>query len=320
VNDSGPTRAPVASPAVRAAAVPVLLNAHARAVRCEGPDAVLARVRAACEAAGLAAQVDLVEAEEAEGRLRAAIEGGATAVVVGGGDGTVRTAAQVLAGSDVALGILPLGTLNHCARDLGLPADLVEAARVIAAGAVRAVDVGDLDGEVFVNNSSLGLYPEMVRVREEHERRFKVSRLWSVVRASWRTFWRFPMLELEILRPSGIGRLTSPVVFVGNGEYVLGSRVGTRRSLEDGVLFLCMLTSGRWRTLWLAVRSLFTAVPKEKHMRCLFVEEVAIALSRGHAWVSLDGEVRKARGNLRYRVRTKALRVLAPPRPEAPAS
>jgi diacylglycerol kinase family enzyme len=136
------------------------------------------------------------------------------------------------------------------------------------------------------------------------------------MRACWTAFWRYPVLELDVRRPAGLGRIVSPVVFVGNGEYVLGPHVGTRKSLDDGVLFLCTLESmGRWRTLWLAVRSLFVPVPKEKQMRCLFVEEVAIGLPRGSAWVSLDGEVRKARGRLVYRIRPKALRVIVP-RPE----
>ena len=298
----------------------MLINAHARAIRKEGVTPVLARVREACEAAGLSARIEVTDPERMEEAVREALASGTSTVVVGGGDGTVRTAAQVLAGSGVALGILALGTLNHAARDLGLPADLAESARAIARGEVREIDVGEVDvgspeHAVFVNNSSLGLYPSMVRVRQEHERRFKVGRLWSIVRASWRTFWRFPVLELDVQRPAGIGRVVSPVVFVGNGEYALGPKVGTRKSISDGQLFLCMVTTGRWRTLWLAVRSVFTAVPKEKHMKCLFVQEVAIRLPRGHAWVSLDGEVRRTEGRLVYRVRPKALRVLAPPPP-----
>ena len=312
-NAPSPARPPDA-PAGRAGTVPVFLNAKARAIRNEGVPPVLARVREACEAAGLPARIEVIEPDRMEDAIRRALASGAETVVVGGGDGTVRTAAQVLAGSDVALGILALGTLNHAARDLGLPTDLGESARAVARGEARKIDVGELDGKVFVNNSSLGLYPSMVRVRQESERRFQIGHLGAVVRACWRTFWRFPVLEIDVQRPEGLGRLVTPMVFVGNGEYALGPKVGTRKSLEDGVLFLCTLESvGRWRTLWLGVRSLFTPVPKEKHMKCLFAQEVAIRLPRGPVWVSLDGEVRRAEGKLLYRVRPKALTVLAPP-------
>jgi diacylglycerol kinase family enzyme len=298
--------------------VPVLLNGQARAFRKERVPAVLERVRAACKAGGLAAKIDLVRPEGMEKALRAALASGARTVVVGGGDGTVRTAAQVLAGTEASLGILALGTLNHCARDLGIPADLEASARIVAEGHVHPIDVGDLDGEVFVNNSSLGLYPYMVRARQRQERLFKIGRFWALMRACWTAFWRYPVLELDVRRPAGLGRIVSPVVFVGNGEYSLGPHVGTRKSLDDGVLFLCMLESmGRWRMLWLAVRSLFVAVPKEKQMHCVFVEEVSIGLSKGSAWVSLDGEVRKARGRLLYGIRPKALRVIVP-RPKEP--
>jgi diacylglycerol kinase family enzyme len=81
------------------------------------------------------------------------------ALVVGGGDGSIRTVAHVLAGTGVPLGILPLGTLNHFARDLGIPTDLKETVALIAAGKTRSIDVGEVNGETFINNSSIGLYP-----------------------------------------------------------------------------------------------------------------------------------------------------------------
>jgi len=81
------------------------------------------------------------------------------AIVIGGGDGSVRSIAQVVAGNDVPLGILPLGTLNHLARDLGIPASMNEAVRLTAAGRTRHTDVGEVNGVIFVNNSSLGVYP-----------------------------------------------------------------------------------------------------------------------------------------------------------------
>ena len=82
------------------------------------------------------------------------------AVVVGGGDGSIRTVASVLAETSVPLGVLPLGTLNHFVKDLGIPLPLEEAAATIAAGHLRVVDLAEVNGRVFVNNVSLGLYAE----------------------------------------------------------------------------------------------------------------------------------------------------------------
>lgn len=295
--------------------VPVLLNPRARAFRREGEAAVRARVEAACRDAGVSARVDFVAAAEIEAAVRAAAEGGADLVVVGGGDGTTRTAAQALAGRATALGILPLGTLNHCARDLGLPTDLEAAARVVADGTTRRVDLGELDGEVFVNNSVLGLYPYLVREREEHERRFAWSRMKALAHAAWRTFWRFPVLALHVLRPAGIGTIRSPLVFIGNNEYAFGAQLGRRERLDGGMLWLCAVRpTGRWRFLALCLRSLVVPGAHPDHFLCHRLEEVALDLPHG-AWVSLDGEVRHMRGRLVYRVRPGALRVVTgPPR------
>jgi diacylglycerol kinase family enzyme len=299
---------------VTARATPVLLNTKARAFRDAGEDAVLARVEAACRAAGLTADVRAVPPDRMGEALRAAREGGATTIVVGGGDGTVRSAAQELAGTDVALGILPLGHRNHAARDLGLPLDLEEAVRLLARAPLRAVDVGDLDGRAFLNNSCLGVYPFLVRVRDHHERRFKWSRLPALLRAAWVTFWRFPQLEVDFHRPEGVDVIRTPLVFVGNNEYMLGLDLGRRHSLDDGHLWLCAVRPmGRFRFLRLCLRSMLFPVPREDHVIARRAERVSIAVGAHRTWVSLDGEVERFRGVLRYRIRPGALRVIADP-------
>ena len=298
----------------------VLLNPRASAARRQGIDAVDERVRAACAAAGLEASVERVEPAALERAVRAAAAAGAGRVVVGGGDGSVRSAAQALSGTDVELAILPLGRLNHCARDLGLAVDLEEAVRTAAHGRVRRIDLGDLDGRTFVNNSSLGVYPHLVRARREEERRLGWKPLWAWLRALGRTLWRFPVLDLVVRRPPGIGRLRSPLVFVGNNEYALGPRIGRRAALDGGVLWLCAVRpTGRFAFLRLLLRSLLFAVPHERHLLCARVEDVTIDLGRRSAWVSLDGEVEHVRGRLTYTVRPGALQVLVPPEPPPPA-
>ncbi|MGA8712584.1 MAG: diacylglycerol kinase family protein, partial [Roseiarcus sp.] len=96
-------------------------------------------------------------------------------VVAGGGDGTINAVAGALAGRDTALGVLPIGTLNHFARDVGIPLNLEAAVRTLFTGQVKKVDVGEVNGRVFVNNSGIGLYPRIVRVREEAQRRGHVK-------------------------------------------------------------------------------------------------------------------------------------------------
>src|SRR5207342_1025227 len=121
------------------------------------------RLAEAFRSAGVAATFDLVDGGRIEEAAAAAMEmaalGSIDAVIVGGGDGTVRAVAGAVAGSNVPLGILPLGTLNHFARDIGLPIDLEQAVAVIVAGHHRRVDLAEVNGRVFINNSSVGIYP-----------------------------------------------------------------------------------------------------------------------------------------------------------------
>ena len=111
------------------------------------------------------------------------VAGELDAVVVGGGDGSIRTVASVLAGSDVPLGIIPLGTLNHFARDLRIPVFADRAIAVIASGEKRYVDVGEINGKIFINNSSIGIYPYLVLERERRRRRKRLSKWTAIVLA-----------------------------------------------------------------------------------------------------------------------------------------
>src|SRR4051794_7176429 len=97
-----------------------------------------------------------------------AVSEGTAGLVAAGGDGTVNTLASVAVDADVPLGVLPQGTLNHFAKDLGIPTDLDQALEVVLAGHTRRVDVGEGSGRIFVNNSSLGVYPRIVRLRERY--------------------------------------------------------------------------------------------------------------------------------------------------------
>src|SRR3954469_13335443 len=139
------------------ARVSVLLNRGGGTVAAD-PE-IADKVRAALERAGIDAGIELIDGGHCSVRCTAVAERGDPLLIVGGGDGTIGAAASALVGSDTRLGILPLGTLNHFARDLGLPAKLEEAAAVIAAGRERRVDVAEMNGRTFINNSAIGLYP-----------------------------------------------------------------------------------------------------------------------------------------------------------------
>ena len=154
--------------------IPVIVNAKS------GPDAEgddTERIQSAFRANGLEARVTVLQAgQDIAQVVQQCIAQGAPLIVAGGGDGTINAVAMELLGTDTTLGVLPLGTLNHFARDLGIPFDLTEAVGIIARGQSTAVDAGEVNGKVFLNNSSMGLYPRIVSDREHaQEHRIEVG-------------------------------------------------------------------------------------------------------------------------------------------------
>jgi len=124
------------------------------------------------ESQGRKARIQVARSgEELVKMAKAAAQGGSPALVAGGGDGTINAVASQIVGTGKKLGVLPLGTLNHFAKDIRIPMDIEEAARVIIGGRTAEIDVGEVNGLLFLNNSSLGLYPSLVRDREAKQRR-----------------------------------------------------------------------------------------------------------------------------------------------------
>lgn len=116
---------------------------------------------------GLDADITLAQSgAEMIATAEQALRDGAPIVVAGGGDGTINAVASVVVGSGTPFGVLPLGTLNHFAKDLNIPLELDAAIANVAQGVPHQVDVGEVNGRIFLNNSSLGLYPDIVRDRE----------------------------------------------------------------------------------------------------------------------------------------------------------
>ena len=136
----------------------VILNS---ASGCGHDHSATAAIQAEFRHVGCSARVTMADPDSIQQTIEQAVRDGARVIVVGGGDGTLSTAASALAGSEATLGVLPLGTLNHFAKDQQIPLDLPGAVRTIVAGHVHRVDVGDVNGHTFINNSSVGLYPRM---------------------------------------------------------------------------------------------------------------------------------------------------------------
>ena len=275
---------------------------------------IAVKVAQALEAASVAVRIELIEGGHCELRARAIAERGDPLLIVGGGDGTVAAAAAALVGTDTVLGILPLGTLNHFARDLGIPPDLGAAAELIAARSERRVDVGEMNGRVFINNSAIGLYPLMVVDRDSQRKRLGRSKRLAMVVASLRTLARFGHQRLTLTVNDQEARVDTPLLFVGNNDYRLDlGAPGHRESLDDGQLCVLVMRKKTRRGLIAAsVRALLKRSRSDDMVRIDGVERLRVDSRRTRLAVSLDGEIVREAPPLDYRIRKRALRVIAP--------
>lgn len=298
--------------AVRMARVPVLINGSGGAA---SRDPKIAETAAkAMRAAGIDAEVELIEGGDCEVRAKAIAERGDELVIVGGGDGTISAAASALVGTDTRLGILPLGTLNHFARDLGIPTDLEEAAKLIAAGKDRRVDVAEMNERIFINNSAVGLYPLMVIDREIQQKRLGRSKKLAMIVASVRTLVRFGHQRLTLTVNDEKERVDTPLLFVGNNDYRVDiAGAGKRESIQDGELcVLVMRKKTRGGFVAASVRALFNRERDDDMERIGGVQRLRVSSRRSFVAVSLDGEVVRVKPPLNYKMRKGALRVIAP--------
>lgn len=291
-----------------------MLNAQAGQMDRQACEQRATDIVAACRERGIDVTAHLCEGADLTEKARQLAHSGIDAVIAAGGDGTVSAVAAGLAdaGTDVVLGVVPLGTLNHFAKDLGVPT-LEVALDVIAAGHVDRIDVGEVNGRVFVNNSSIGLYPEMVAQRDVERRRNGLGKWPAMMRAAFRTLLRFPLLHVAIALADSVFSAKTPFVFIGNNEYSRGVRgLGTRRRLDRGTLAVHTIrATRRLHMFWVMLLAVLRRrEPPELESHA--VERADIVTSKRSLRVAVDGEVVRMKPPLTYKSRPGALRVFTP--------
>lgn len=244
---------------------------------------------------------------------RRLVREGARVVGAAGGDGTLNAVASELAGSDAVMGVIPIGTLNHFARDLSIPLDAAEAARALCGAKIARVDVGQVNGRKFINNAILGLYPFYRSARENAEGQGSPKWL-AMGRAVTRLIWTNPTLTVTVETESGVAQRETPFVMVANNEHAMeGYRLGTRATLREGQLYVyVMRRMSRLGLLWLGVKVLAGQFTKGGDFDLLSGPRVTVNCRRRKIGVSLDGEVVQMTTPLECESLPGALRVLAP--------
>ncbi|BBO35440.1 diacylglycerol/lipid kinase family protein [Lacipirellula parvula] len=272
------------------------------------------QVADALSAAGVDADVRSVAGDQLDDEARAAVKAGVDAVVAGGGDGTISTVAAALVGGPTPLGVLPLGTLNHFAKDLGISFDLAEAAKVIAAGNARPVDLARVNDRIFINNSSVGVYARAVVDRDATRSRLKLSKWPAMALAAMKTFVRAPMIQVRLDVEGKVDHLKTPLIFVGNNRYRLDLlKIGARDRLDEGVLSLYVARAQtRWGMLKLLLNGALGRLQQDRDFETLYPREVWMETRRSRLHLAADGEVMRMEAPLHYEILPRALNVLVP--------
>jgi diacylglycerol kinase family enzyme len=322
-----------ARPAMR---VLVLLNPKSGTLASSTNGDEPQRVRRGLEARGLEVDVRMVDGGGGKNvdELTAAARAGAyDAVIAGGGDGTLNTIANRLAGGTVPFGVLPLGTHNHFAKDQDVPLDLDDAVAALADAVAERrfadLDVGEVNGRIFLNASAIGLHPEFVKERDAHYEvvgRFRVLRwilrrglkLVTGVFAFFRKLDSLPILQVRLDFDGRRLRRVTPSVNVCCNVYVmrvLGLEAISCPTRERLNVYVARAT-GTPGVVRLLLKGLFRRLHstnvRELESHCL--PALRIVVRRRRLPVSVDGEVVEMRTPLQYRVRHGGLKVLAPRR------
>lgn len=296
----------------------VVLNEESGAVLRLGREEVVHILGQVFEEAGILLTLHVVKALELQNCLKQAIAMEADALIVGGGDGTVATAATLLAahhgGKAMAMGVLPLGTFNLAARDLGMPLDLEEAARALTTAPVSPMDAMELNGRLYLCLMVLGFYPALKMARPEHHGWWFVRAV-HTLRDSLRHAATFPKLQLTLIQDGKPVQCRTHVVLIANNDYEEVFGVLPHRSSLNAGFFTVYLS--RHRTRLGMLRSFFAWVfgrwKQDREVHHLRATELEIHARRKRTLpVMMDGEVERLPLPLHITLRPGILQVLAP--------
>ena len=290
---------------------PVVINRGGGAASRAG-NALEDQVRNAFEAAGLNADIHLVDGRSLIPTIERLAKSGA--VAIGGGDGTQGCAAAILSKAGATHAVLPLGTRNNLARELGIPLDLEGAVKVIAAGKTKSIDLVTVNGKTFVNNASIGIYPKLVQLREAERNRTGVPKWIANIPAAFGVIRNLRHHRYRLTLDGASEPIVTPLLFIGNNVYSLDAgKVGTRDALDDGKMSVFAVAKNtRWGLVGFAVRTLRGKSDPDKDFATLGTCQKLTVAGRRRIRIALDGEVMRMRSPLHFETAAGALTVFVP--------
>ncbi|HEY1085322.1 MAG TPA: diacylglycerol kinase family protein [Candidatus Saccharimonadales bacterium] len=260
-----------------------------------------------CKDTGVVPKKFIAVDESFDAKIKSLAKQDNVKVAVVGGDGTVSSVAGHIAGTGNTLIPLPGGTLNNFTKDLGVPQDLEKALKHLASMKVRKIDVAVVNDKIFVNNSSIGLYPLSLREREQSEKH--VGKWQAAAYAVFKVLLKFKTYTVTVDEET----FRTPFIFIGNNRYSISSGGVPERSRLDGgkLTVLIAKTSKRWQL----IKIFFLVLIGKGHLSEDFEEKhvssIEVGSKKSRISISHDGEVSKLETPLKYKIEPKALKVIA---------
>lgn len=269
-----------------------------------GGNKSLRDLKKACDAAELDVEKYIAVSTKLHTNLKPYIK--KNAVIVGiGGDGTLSAIAGMLAGTEAIFAPIAGGTLNHFTKDLGVDQDFESALSNVAKKRLRVVDAAVCNGRVFVNNSSIGIYPSSLRVRERFEG--YIGKWLAAIMAGFHAFFSLRTYKVKINKEM----INTPFVFIGNGVYDIETPgIARRTTIEHGAMSVFIAkTVSRWKLLKIALLAIIGRAAMLDEFDVFTAKSLTISSGRARLSVSTDGELSRKPTPLKYEIQPKSLRV-----------
>jgi len=235
-------------------------------------------------------------------------------IVAAGGDGTLNAVASKLMGTDIPMGILPLGTFNYVARVLNIPLDLLDAAKAIGEGQPRSVHVAQLNQHIYLNNASLGLYPLFIQKREQFNKHFGRFPLHAYTSALDVLIRDRKELKLEVEVDGQRYPVKTPLIFFGNNQLQLAEmKLRIAEAAEAGKVAGVVVAKSDKRTLFKTLWQLIKGnLDQASDVYSFAADEVIVHSKRNKLTVAVDGEIVTMTPPLKITVRKHALNIMVP--------
>lgn len=292
----------------------LFLNRRSGTAEDERADAI----RAACDREGLDV-VEITPDVDIKAVVKGGISRGQSLFIAGGGDGTIHHVSQAVIGTEARLGILPIGTINHLAKDLHLPLEWEEALQIALHGRITEVDVGSVNGVYFTNVMMLGLFPDLVRQREDLRHWYGKTIAYSTSLIGSLRRLRTVTLNIQTEQRSEIVKTPVFAVAVNRYDFDAPGVVAPKVSFVDGQLAVYWSPSGeRWYLLKLLARFISGTLVLGRHMRTLNTRELLVKSTQSRMRIVMNGELVTMNTPLQIRIHPRALRIVTPETQQTP--